>query len=87
MNITSASSISTLIPITPSTPSSVEKAPRKFQESVRVNLSERAQQLNRSDAQTNTPERSASIPPEKAEPAGIQFIEGYDKGGKVRAFA
>lgn len=87
MNITNTPPINTLINSVPNTTSSTAKSSSLPLASVVVNFSERAQQLNRSDAQTNTPERSAPIPTDKIEPTGIQFIEGYDKGGKARAVA
>lgn len=87
MNITNTPAISALINSVPANNQTTEKPSSPLPASVLVNFSERAQQLNRSDAQTNTPERSAPIPADKIEPTGIQFIEGYDKSGKARAVA
>lgn len=70
---------------------------RGAQESTVVRLSDQAQQLNRAESQAgaaraetrtnvNT-ERAETRPQEKAEPPGIQFMEGEDRNGRINTFA
>lgn len=67
------------------------------QDSTVVRLSDQAQQLNRSESQagatraetrTNVDtERAETRPQERAEPPGIQFVEGEDRNGRINTFA
>jgi hypothetical protein len=52
-----------------------------------VKLSAQAQQMNRAENQNNNTERAETRPQEVAEPPGIQFMEGENKGGRVNTFA
>ena len=64
-----------------------EKQPEQQQESAVVKLSAQAQQMNRAENQNNNTERAETRPQEAAEPPGIKFMEGKDKGGNVNTFA
>lgn len=66
-----------------------DKQPEKQQDSTVVKLSNQAQQMSRAldQNQNNNTERTETRPQEKAEPSGIQFMEGESKGGRVNTFA
>ncbi len=64
-----------------------DKQPEKQQDSTVVKLSNQAQQMSRAQDQNNNTERTETRPQEKAEPSGIQFMEGESKGGRVNTFA
>lgn len=64
-----------------------EKQPEQQQESTVVKLSAQAQQMNRTENQNNNTERAETRPQEAAEPPGIKFMEGANKGGNVNTFA
>lgn len=65
-----------------------DKQPEKQQDSTVVKLSAQAQQMNRAENQNNNnTERAETKPQEIAEPPGIQFMEGENKGGRVNTFA
>jgi hypothetical protein len=68
------------------------------QDSSVVRISSQAQELNRSENQSNAAtraetrtnvntERAETRPQEKAEPPGIQFVEGEDRNGRINTFA
>lgn len=83
-------------PPSPQAPAArTETAP---QESSVVRLSPQAQQLNRSENQPSTSvraetqtnvntQRAETRPQEKAEPPGIQFVEGENRNGRISTFA
>lgn len=63
-----------------------------------VRLSPQAQQLNQSESQPNAAtraetqpnvntQRAETRPQEKAEPPGIQFMEGENRNGRISTFA
>lgn len=64
-----------------------DRQPEKQQDSAVVKLSDKAQQMNRTENQNNNTERAETRPQEVAEPPGIQFMEGENKGGRVNTFA
>lgn len=64
-----------------------DKQPEKQQDSTVVKLSVQAQQMSRAENQNNNTERAETKPQEAAEPPGIQFMEGENKGGRVNTFA
>lgn len=64
-----------------------ENQPEKQQDSTVVKLSEQAQRQNRAENQNNNTERAETRPQENAEPPGIKFMEGENKGGSVNTFA
>lgn len=64
-----------------------DRQPEKQQDSAVVKLSDKAQQMNRAENQNNNTERAETRPQEAAEPPGIQFMEGENKGGRVNTFA
>ena len=64
-----------------------DKQPEKQQDSTVVKLSNQAQQMSRAQDQNSNTERTETRPQEKAEPSGIQFMEGESKGGRVNTFA
>jgi hypothetical protein len=88
MNIANATSVGAIVNSPQPAPTRPEKPAETKQDSAVVKLSDRAQQLNKSDDQNKNTERSESKPQQNnAEPPGIQFITSYDKGGKVSAQA
>lgn len=64
-----------------------DKQPDKQQDSTVVKLSDQAQQMSRAKDQNINTERAETRPQEKAEPSGIQFMEGESKGGRINTFA
>jgi hypothetical protein len=62
-----------------------ERQPEQQQESAVVKLSAEAQQMNRAESQNA--ERAATRPQDAAEPPGIKFMDGGNKGGNVNTFA
>lgn len=64
-----------------------DKQPEKQQDSTVVKLSAQAQQMSRAENQNINTERAETKPQEAAEPPGIQFMEGENKGGRVNTFA
>lgn len=88
-----ATSVSALVnspqsqPPAPKNDKQPEKQPEKQADSAVVKLSEKAQQMNRAEKQNNNAERAETRPQETAEPSGIQFMEGENKGGRVNTFA
>ena len=64
-----------------------DRQPDKQQDATVVKLSAQAQQMNRAENQNNNTERAETRPQEVAEPPGIQFMEGENKGGRVNTFA
>ena len=64
-----------------------DQQPEKQQDSTVVKLSEQAQQMSRAKDQNNNTERAETRPQENAEPPGIQFMEGENKGGRINTFA
>lgn len=62
-----------------------EIQPEKRQDSAVVKLSDLAQQMSR--AENQNAERAETRPQEAAEPPGIKFMEGENKGGSVNTFA
>ena len=64
-----------------------DQQPEKQQDSTVVKLSAQAQQMNRAENQNINTERAETKPQEAAEPPGIQFMEGENKGGRVNTFA
>jgi len=64
-----------------------EKQPEKQSDSVVIKLSEKALLMNRTENQNNNTERAETRPQETAEPPGIRFMEGENKGGRVNTFA
>jgi hypothetical protein len=64
-----------------------EKQAEQKQESVVVKLSAQAQQMDRAEKQNVDTERAETRPQEVAEPPGITFMEGKDRGGNVNTFA
>lgn len=62
-----------------------DKQPEQQQDSTVVKLSAEAQQMNRAENQ-NT-DRAEVRPQEAAEPPGIKFMDGENKGGNVNTFA
>lgn len=65
-----------------------DKQPEKQQNSsVVVKLSAQAQQMSRTEKQNINTERAETRPQETAEPSGIQFMEGENKGGRINTFA
>jgi hypothetical protein len=76
----------------PGNRASSEKQPERQQESAVVELSAKAQQMNRAENQVNGAENqnaghTGAKPQETAEPPGIKFMEGDKKGGNVDTFA
>ena len=87
-----ATSVSALVNSTQQQPAPVnekppERQPEQKQESAVVKLSAQAQQMNRAENQNNDTERAETRPQEVAEPPGIKFMEGENKGGNVNTFA
>ncbi len=88
----SAASVSALInsaqpqPPAPKNEKQPEDQSEKQQDSAKVKLSAQAQQMSRAENQNNNTERAAVRPQEVAEPAGIQFMAGEKKGGRVDTF-
>jgi len=80
-----ATSVSALVNSPQPQPPKNDKQPDKQQDSTVVKLSGQAQQMNRAENQ-NT-ERAETRPQEVAEPPGIKFMEGGNKGGNVNTFA
>ena len=64
-----------------------DKQPEKQQDSTVVKLSAQAQQMSRAENQNSNTERAETKPQETAEPPGIQFMEGENKGGRINTFA
>ena len=65
-----------------------DKQPEKQQDfAVVVKLSAQAQQMSRDESRNNNAERAETRPQETAEPPGIRFIGGENKGGRINTFA
>ncbi len=64
-----------------------DRQPEQRQDSTVVKLSEKAQQMSRAEKQNSNSEPTETRPQEAAEPPGIQFMEGENKGGRVDTFA
>lgn len=84
-----AASVSAIVnsPQPPKNDKQPEKRPEKQPDSTVVKLSEKARQMSRAENQNNNTERAETRPQETAEPPGIQFMEGTNKGGRVNTFA
>lgn len=63
-----------------------DKKPEQ-QESAVVKLSAEGQRMNRAENQNNSTERAETRPQKAAEPPGIKFMEGDNRGGNVNTFA
>jgi len=88
MNVSDAmvSSVSTIVNNPqPPVPKNDQPA-QKPQDSTVVKLSDQARQMSRAESQQGN-ESSETRTQETAEPAGIQFMEGESKGGRVNTFA
>ncbi|HXU94467.1 MAG TPA: hypothetical protein VFP33_12500 [Gallionella sp.] len=64
------------------------KPEQGLQNSTVVKLSAQAQQMSRAETQTNVnTERAETRPREMKEPAGIQFMSGEEKNGRINTYA
>lgn len=71
----------------PAPKSDNQPKPQQQQDSVVVQLSDRAKDMNRAESQNNDAGRAETKPKEAAKPPGIQFMAGETKGGRVNTFA
>ncbi|MDD2915721.1 MAG: hypothetical protein PHP70_10445 [Gallionella sp.] len=71
----------------PPAPQNDKQSEKQQNSSVVVKLSAQAQQMSRTETQNINTERAETRPQETAEPSGIQFMEGENKGGRINTFA